>query len=481
MKNFYTLLFLGLSLLGYSQSGDNVLIETSSNTALVVCGDAITFTIKITNSNSGTLTGITYTSNFPNGMTLESSEYANEGSITEPIFEIPDINGNSSSTFTYTAKGNCTILTEFDLVMGNTGVFTVSNVNNLVYSINNGAIQSIQGASESYNINFPELFVKVKDEDVNLQVGVLEKDADGTVLNREIEVTNSGLGALNEYRLYIDYDANIDFNELRLSTGSVLNPVGTAITSPLGNGLLRLEYIITDFSSIGDGDNKFEQNEKFTFIDTVSLDADDCNDAMQTNYTAVYGCEASFCETTDDQDATSINYISFVQGVPRFTSRTFLVKSGDLCGDPIQLRYEYTNVGSGSIIAEADTGFNLQLTESSEIFRNLGTNSIKINGVALPESVFTSFTRYDFSLNANGLFSSDPDGPGVGLEDIDKDGVYDDLPVGATFTVSVELILPFDTTYIDNIYNEQLTETVFMVTQTCVIVQIDILQEQELI
>ena len=432
MKNFYIVLFLGLSWLGYGQSDGNVLIETSSNGAMVVCGDEVTFTIKITNSNPGTLTGLEYRSTFPNGVSLVSSQYPNTGTNNQIIFSIPDVPGNSSSNFTYTAKGNCTLLNEFDAAVDSQETFLVKNVNDVTYSLDNGAAQLLSGDSESFNVNFPELFVKVKDEDVNLQVGVLEKDADGTVFNREIEVTNSGLGALNTYRLYVDYDAAIDFNELRLSTGTVLTPTGAPITSPKGNGLLRLEFIITDFTSIGDGDNVFEQNEKFTFIDTVSLDSGDCNAAMETNYTAVYGCDGTFCEIEEDNDATSVNYITFVPGASRVFDIEKLVDPGDFCGNTIHIQYVYTNYGNNSLLPESDTAFDLRLGKRSQV----NGVSYFLNGIPL-SNTSENQENYEFYLNPNGLFSTDPDGPGVGLDDVDKDGIYDDLPVGASLTIDV--------------------------------------------
>ncbi|GAA4272075.1 RHS repeat-associated core domain-containing protein [Aquimarina gracilis] len=436
MKKIYTALFLLLTVVGYTQSNNDLLIETSSDAALVVCGDEVTFTIKLTNRSSGTMNNIVYNSTLPNGVTLVNSQYTNTNTVSQIQFSIPDIPGNSITSFTYTAKGDCTLLTEFDETSQTNDTFVVRNNNSISYTINGSGGGTLTGISESFNVNFPELFVKVKDEDVNVQVGVLEKDADGTVFTREVEVVNSGLGSVNEFRLYIDYDTNIDFNELRLSTGQVLTPVGAPMASPLGVGLQRLTYLISDFPGAGGDPTLFEQNEKLVFIDNVSLREDDCFSSMATNYTAVYGCNNDFCEAIDDKDATSVNYLSFITGLPNFDSKIIPVEEGDLCGDTVKFRYTYTNIGSGSEVSSADTAFDAWTRDTASIFNNLGVHNISINGITISNDATSSF-----------VFTSDPDGAGVGLDDIDKDGFYDDLPVGATITIDYEMTLEWNAAY----------------------------------
>ncbi|WP_254519195.1 RHS repeat-associated core domain-containing protein [Aquimarina sp. Aq78] len=450
MKKIYTALFLLLSVIGYAQSNADLLIETSTNAALVVCGDEVTFTIKLTNRSNAVLSGIVYNSTLPNGITLVNSQYPNSNTASQIKFSIPDIPANGITNFTYTAKGSCTLLTEFDAATQTNETFVVRNDNSVAYKVNAGAEQTVTGTSESYNVNFPELFVKVKDQDVNIQVGILEKDTDGSVFNREVEVINSGLGAVNEFRLYVDYDANIDFKELKLSSGLVLSPIGAAVISPLGAGLQRLTYVITNFSSVGNGNNLFEQNEKLVFIDQVSLDSTDCHSSMPTNYTAVYGCNSTFCEAIDDKDATSVNYLSFVTGTPKFTTKRIVEKSGDLCGDPIRIKYEYTNIGNNSVEASADTAIDISFLSLSDIFHQMGTNNFRINGNLLIHDEIILGNQYYYYLNEN-IFRSDPDGVGVGLDDVDKDGFYDDLPVGATLTIDVELNLDFAPSFFENI------------------------------
>ncbi len=453
MKKLYTALFLVLTLVGYAQNNNDLLIETSSNAALVVCGDEVTFTINVTNKNtSSTLTNIIYNSTLPIGIELVSSQYVNESTTGGLRFSIPDIPGNGIATFTYNAKGNCSLLTEFDGATQTNETFVVRNNNSITYSVDNGVNQTLSSTSESYNVNFPELFVKVKGNP-NVEFGVIEKDADGTVFNREVEVINSGLGAVREFTLYIDYDPKIDFNELRLSTGEILNPTGPAVPSPSSiprfAGLQRLAYKITDFTDIGDGDNLFEQNEKLTFLDDVSVKDGDCFQEMETNYTAVYGCNSQdSCELVTDLDATSVNYLSFVTGLPNMSVERVFVKSGDLCGDEIKIQYQYTNIGRGASVPDADTAFNLYIIESSEVFRNMGVNSFSINGIVL-NTTFTSSVNWRYAFNS---FTTDPDGPGIGLDDIDKDGVYDDLPVGATLTIDIDLKLDYDPSFL-TIYN----------------------------
>ncbi|MBP2832839.1 hypothetical protein J8281_11640 [Aquimarina sp. U1-2] len=459
MKNIYIALLLLFTIISHAQSNDDLVIETSTDQALVVCSDAVTFTIKITNTSSGILSDIVYNSTLPDGITLVNSQYTNENTPGQIRFSIPDIPNNEVRTFTYTAKGDCTLLTEFDAAVDTNATFTVINDNTVAYHVDGVAQPTLSGSSESYNVNFPELFVKVKDQDVNIQVGILEKDADGSIFNREIEVSNSGLGQIDQFRIFVDYDDKIDFNELRLSTGQILTPVGPAENSPEPFiGLKRLEYVITDFSVIGNGNALFEQNEKFTLVDEVSLGAGDCYASLATNYTAVYGCGTNtvdstpiFCEAIDDKDATSVNYLSFIEGAPKFGIFTSyeVIQPGNLCGDPIKFKLKYTNSGTGSSIPSADVAYDLFIDNLSRIFRVSGVNKLYIGG---RELLLQDNENFNFSDNPNGIFSTDPDGTGIGLEDVDKDGVYDDLPVGATFEIDVDMSIAWDPVYFDDLF-----------------------------
>ena len=71
-----------------------------------------------------------------------------------------------------------------------------------------------------------------------------------------------------------------------------------------------------------------------------------------------------------------------------------------------------------------------------------GVESAKINGNTVP--VINGTANAIASFDTTNLFTTDPDGAGVGLDDMDGDGYYDDLPPGKianiVITIQVNII-----------------------------------------
>ncbi|SNZ01686.1 hypothetical protein [Flagellimonas pacifica] len=455
MRNIYLLISLFLtSFFAAAQSDVNLLVETNASASLNLCGDSETLTVTITNSSSAAATNIRFESDLPVGISVTASQYTNLGSSDFPIFQIPDIPANSVANFTYEISGNCELLDEFESTFGDDTEFDVSNENTVRYSLDNGPEISFTGNSESYNIRFAELEVKVADDDVNQFTGILEKDADGTVFTREVEVRNSGLGSLSEYTFYVDVDNRIVFSELSLG-GQVLTPSSTGV-SPTDPNVNRYTYTFSDFSSIGNGNAIFEQDEVMTFTDKVSMLFGTCESALETNYTVNWGCNATICND-GDQEATSIAFLSFVPGRPNLNNPSSPVQlinidSGDFCGDTIQTQYTFTNGGVGSENVDSDAAFDLRFRVG---LLDYVSASFSINGVVLNDdnalvNVFESF------LNDNPSFVVDVDGPG-GLEDLDKDGYFDDLPVGNQVVIDVTADISWDESLKDRRFATQLS------------------------
>lgn len=314
MKNPY--LLIGLLLVSFfatAQSDGNLLVQTNISASLNLCGATETLTVTLTNSSQHIATNVQFESELPAGITLVNSQYQNIGTPEFPIFEIPDVPANSFVNFTYSITGSCEFLGVYEDTFQDETEFYVSNANTVRYSLNNQNGIVFSGSSESYNIRFAELEVKVADTDVNLFTGILEKDNDGTVFNREIEVRNSGLGKLSEYTLFVDVDNRIDFTELSLGGQPLVpNQVGVSPNDP---NVDRYTYVFTDFSFIGNGNAFFEQGEAMLFTDTVSMHFGTCEAALQTNYTVIWGCNNEICNE-NDQEATSVAFLSFVAGNP---------------------------------------------------------------------------------------------------------------------------------------------------------------------
>ncbi len=436
MRNCYLTLFMLLSALCfYAQSDSNLLVETNASASLNLCGSPEVLTVTITNSSEAIATNIQFRTDLPTGITLMNSQYSNIGTSTVPIFNIPDIAANTAHDFTYTIVGNCGVVQEFGNTPENETEFEVSNANSISYSLDNGVTNTFAGNSESYNIRFAELEVKVTDNDVNQFTGVLEKDADGTVFTREIQVRNSGLGQLSEYSFFIDLDNKITYNDLSFQ-GQTLTPTATGI-SPTNPNFNRYTYTITDF---GNGNTFFGQDDVMVFTDNVSMHFGNCGAGLETNYTANWGCADTVCNE-GDQEATSSAYLSLIAGRPGISVSRNVIDLGNMCGDEVVIDYMFTNLGAGSSLAESDGMYNIRFTDVY-IDNNSAQFSYAIGNAIIDSSddgtdINVNFGRDDF-------FTSDPDGPGQGLEDLDKDGHFDDLPVGNTFTFRASFITTWD-------------------------------------
>ncbi|WP_298487865.1 hypothetical protein [uncultured Maribacter sp.] len=441
MRNYYILVFLLFSLFVKAQSDTNVSVTTSVSNALNLCGDAETVTVTVTNLSPVIATNIIYKSDLPIGISVESSlVLPNTGSSDFPFFEIPAINPNETYVFSYTIKGTCEWLEEFNGTIDDETEFEVSASNTISYSLNNGPSQSFTGNSESFNVRFAELEVKVKDEDVNQFTGVLEKDTDGTVFTREIEVRNSGLGKLSEYTFYVDIDNRISFSEISLG-GQVITPTSNGV-SPSNSNLDRYTYVFTDFTGIGNNDSYFDQDELFVFEDKVSLLFGTCESALETNYTANWGCDATFCNV-GDLEATSIAYVSYVSSSPSISfNEAVVVDSGNLCSDVGIYEFKLKNNVSSSSVSNSGNALDVFIIETY----GYGT-TYTIGGISFPDA--DPGTAYRANLKDSSLLTTDPDGIGVGLEDVDKDGYYDDLPAGNSIVLRVTFSTSWNATLFD--------------------------------
>ena len=436
----------------YSQSDTNLLIETSAESSLNVCGDQVIFNVKFSNKNSATVTGLEFQSSLPDGVSLITLEggLVNGGSTQDLFIRVPDIPGNSIYTLRYSAEANCQLISS--LLNVDTSVeLNVQNSNTVNYRLNNlDPTINITGTSESYNIKFPEIEVKIADDDVNKFFGILEKDEDGTTFQRSLEITNSGLGSLKELTFYIDIDTTITFNSLKLGN-ELLNPVSSA-TSPYGTGYIRKTFTINNFSQVGDKDDLFEQNERINLIDNVALFPGDCAAALETNYSAYWGCNEQFCNA-NDAEATSKNYLTFVAGRPYVRGiGSPNLKTGTFCGETVEFSTTFRSQGIGTVPAESDAALDYYVIDTRKDDRAQYVNSARyfLGDIEIFDANYNNSNVY-FDFRDAEFLRTDPDGAG-GLEDVDKDGFYDDLPVGNTITIKGIVELLWNQTYFENRY-----------------------------
>ncbi|NLL29081.1 MAG: DUF11 domain-containing protein [Bacteroidales bacterium] len=271
-----------------------------------------------------------------------------------------------------------------------------------------------------YNIKTPAFTITALDSINNAVVG--------EEITRSIKLSNGGNGATDTVRLYIVYPNNdiVNTNGNKISVDAVdFSPVAIS-----GDTLFYKIYGATIFG----GDNEFDNSESIIISEPIKIIK--CN--PKTTYSASWG------ENDDNQcQKTSVsNNIIMAIGVPNLANSktTNKINFTSLC-EPWGMKVSLKNSGSSFPGKEKAGGmYNVKISIEGYYGGNIGSHlntatysDFNINGNALAVSG-SNTTKYTIDLADK--FTFDPDGPGVGLDDLDGDGYYDDLPQDATIDLS---------------------------------------------
>ncbi|MBJ2176197.1 DUF11 domain-containing protein [Aureibaculum sp. A20] len=226
---------------------------------------------------------------------------------------------------------------------------------------------------------------------------------------------------------YITHSTNVDITYSGSGTFIAGSPSGGMVTNIIVLGA-------SDIATVGDNDNKFEKNESIDITVTAKLLGCPSGGGESISYRAGYGA----CVTASSPCLTgnvSTSGIALASGAPEL--HTEVVKRAwpnPSSSDTAEFLLRNDGTGAGDI-------YNLSL--------DLGFSN---GGAVYTPTDINRYTWSNFSVNGNAVansgaegsetsfqFATDPDGAGVGLEDLDGDGFFDDLPVGNSFTLTNEL------------------------------------------
>lgn len=270
-----------------------------------------------------------------------------------------------------------------------------------------------------------------------------------TSIPRNVSIKNSGNGALQSFHHYVTVPSELR-NDYQLTfNGTPLTP------EAIINGGSTYVYLI-DFASapflgqVGDGDSLFE-NETLSLTENVNANA--CFDDRDIVHSSNWGCSATdVCQ----QSETTIGQVHMDQPISSLSVTLDNKRPGDLGG---ATTYNHTITNNGTTIAynvNINVGFNWDEVYSTQGYNTLwgedykggrtldnfrfqGGSSVTPQRWPSDEDPGTGLGSHYLPSN---FFTSDPDGPG-GLADLDGDGYFDDLPVGASteilFDYSVSL------------------------------------------
>jgi hypothetical protein len=331
---------------------------------------------------------------------------SNISDLRNPVFSISGIAATGDYiTFTIARRATCgNLATAKDSVY----VFTsggCSNGSELAAMVN------------TYNLLSPSLALTPPAALTNAVIG--------TTATRTTTITNGGNGATDTVRYYMVYPG-----------GGMINTSGTnAITA---NGVLftpsstsgdTLFYKIYGATVFG-GNNLLSNGETVTITEPVKV--------VKCSAATLYGTSwANQCQT-----ATGSSAVTIATGVASIGATFTRIQEVNWCQSGIS-NITYTNSGSGGNAGAAynvlaNIGYNSSASNLApggiSSLVSARVDSVLIGSVMVPliPATATTPTRANFA-----ALTTDPDGAGTGLEDLDGDGQFDDLAPGKSVTVKV--------------------------------------------
>ena len=409
---------------------------------LNVCGDEaiVTMTVSTEGSISATRRNLSATLKLFKGVQFvrfnaigtSAGVIINTSNRDGATFSLPDLTPASSSSFvniSYVIRVNC----EYTDTLTRNDLIEVKDVWDFRYGMGTSSGLTESDFSTPYRdqIKVPFFTVSVTNNAAAARVG--------QCFQRTILINNSGLdGYVKGFQYQNTQGAGISLQNMTINGHAVtftkmpvFNVLGdTSISATVPDSLFQ--YNTRGPSLPSDGDLLFEPDETVTIIETFCVV--NCNKSRTSTHAMSWGCDNRFCNTISRQDIIQLGEGQVNVGFVGQGSTPDVLGGYCLTG---RSSVKFINNG-----VEVDPGtasmYDIQLgvgLGDSILLSNAGYRITKITvaGIELPTP---SVPLAD--LRENALFTTDPDGVGVGLADIDGDGYFDDLPVGKSVEVKIE-------------------------------------------
>lgn len=260
----------------------------------------------------------------------------------------------------------------------------------------------------------------------------------GTYYTRTFTISNGGNGCATRAYFSVNYPSNgitpIKFEVISQNGTTLSTPITLNQTSASGTTY----YYAIPSTALPGGD--LCQAENIVVRETYKINI--CN--ATTTYNAGWGTDSSpanWCQTV-----TGSATVSMATGVAKLTAATGVRVGFVNSCTPWTGRYTFTNGGTGNASAAGmynvkfrwGGSYNGTILTSGGINRNFlqfisGTIGSQTGLTVVNGTVSNAIA----SIDVKDLFTSDPDGVGVGLDDLDGDGFYDDLPAGKTVNIDI--------------------------------------------
>ena len=260
----------------------------------------------------------------------------------------------------------------------------------------------------------------------------------GTNYTRTFTISNGGNGCATQAYFLVNYPSNgitpIKFEVISQNGTTLSTPITLNQTSASGTTY----YYAIPSTALPGGD--LCQAENIVVRETYKINI--CN--ATTTYNAGWGTDSSpanWCQTV-----TGSATVSMATGVANLTAATGVRVGFVNSCTPWTGRYTFTNGGTGN--ASASGMYNVKFrwggSNNGTVLTSSGINRNFLQFISGTIGSQTGLTVVNgtvsnaiASIDVKDLFTSDPDGVGVGLDDLDGDGFYDDLPAGKTVNIDI--------------------------------------------
>lgn len=261
----------------------------------------------------------------------------------------------------------------------------------------------------------------------------------GQCFQRKILINNSGLdGYVKSFEYKNTQGSGISVTSMTMN-GQPVTFTKTPVPGFTPDTILTVNVPASIFqyntrgpSTPADGDLLFEPDETVTVIESFCVVS--CTKSKTSTHAMSWGCDSRLCNTVTKQDIVRLGEGQVNVG--------FLASGStpDIQGGYCRLgrsTVKFTNNG-----VEVDPGtasmYDLQLGigfGDSILLREAGYHITKMT---IAGKVLPTLTNPLIDLRNNALFTTDPDGAGVGLSDLDGDGYFDDLAIGKSVEITIE-------------------------------------------
>ncbi|MEI6898487.1 MAG: PKD-like domain-containing protein, partial [Bacteroidota bacterium] len=398
------IVFLFIDYQGFSQV---VVSPTGKPNSLVTCYSDGVFSLQIANTTGGTMSGAMLALNLPIGIrytpgSVTGATEFNISNLNQPVFSLPDISNNTAHGVTYNSGAVC----------------GYTNTQNFVYTVTYNSSNYTCFDTPLQNYYYPEpVITNITNATATIPVN--------TTVTRNITIQQQGSNSSMDTLWLLD-SHTADIQVVSTSIGTLHLYVGASPT--------KVDTIIITGADFPGGNGLFDASESIVVSETVKLVG--CTNGQST-LKASWGCFKQLC-----------NYYSAFPTVSPTAGTTSLAMAftnnnygWGFIDNHGWVEFKITNNGTGAgtafdlvPLAGFSSGGSTYYPNSNWINK---IDSFSVNGI----KIGAQYTYGAGALNGQYAFYttlpyfSDPDGAGVGLEDADGDGLFDDLPIGKTVTI----------------------------------------------